>query len=282
MAERRMFAKSIIDSDFFLDMPPSTQCLYFHLSMRADDDGFVNSPRKIQRMIGASEDDFRLLVAKRFLIPFDTGVVVIRHWRIHNYIQKDRYKETMYQEERAMLSQDQNGVYNLIDTTCIRNVSNLETQDRLGKDSIGKISLGNGINNSAAENLAEHPSYVSYDYDFFQDTYNTLCRKLPSCRTMPQKRKKAVQTFLKDFTQEQWEEICKAANESEFLTGGNDRGWKANIDFLLRPDKAVKALEGAYTRASYRDKYEADIPENQNPDSIFYGLPDDYFEGDRK
>lgn len=282
MAERRMFAKSIIDSDLFLDMPPSAQCLYFHLSMRADDDGFVNSPRKIQRMIGASEDDCRLLVAKRFLIPFDTGVVVIRHWRIHNYIQKDRYKETMYQEERSMLSQDQNGAYDLIDTTCIQNVSNLETQDRLGKDSIGKISLGKDIDNSTAENPAEHLSYVSYDYDLFQDTYNTLCRKLPSCRTMPQKRKKAVQNFLKDFTQEQWEEICKAANESEFLTGGNDRGWKANIDFLLRPDKAVKALEGAYTRASYRDKYETDIPENQNPDSIFYGLPDDYFEGDRK
>lgn len=279
MAERRMFAKSIIDSDLFLDMPPSAQCLYFHLSMRADDEGFVNSPRKIQRMIGASEDDCRLLVAKRFLIPFDTGVVVIRHWRIHNYIQKDRYKETMYREERSMLSQDQNGAYNLMDTTCIQNVSNLETQDRLGKDSIGKISLGKEIDNSTAENPAER---LSYDYDFFRETYNSLCRKLPSCRTMPQKRKKAVQNFLKDFTQEQWEEICKAANESEFLTGGNDRGWKANIDFLLRTDKAVKALEGAYTRASYRDKYETDIPENQNPDSIFYGLPDDYFEGDKK
>ena len=186
MAERRMFAKSIIDSDLFLDMPPSAQCLYFHLSMRADDEGFVNSPRKIQRMIGASEDDCRLLVAKRFLIPFDTGVVVIRHWRIHNYIQKDRYKETMYREERSMLSQDQNGAYDLMDTTCIQNVSNLETQDRLGKDSIGKISLGKEIDNSTAENPAEH---LSYDYDFFQDTYNTLCRKLPSCRTMPQKRK---------------------------------------------------------------------------------------------
>lgn len=131
-------------------------------------------------------------------------------------------------------------------------------------------------------NAGKPATSSAYDYDLFRETYNSLCRKLPSCRTMPQKRKKAVQNFLKDFTQEQWEEICKAANESEFLTGGNDRGWKANIDFLLRPDKAVKALEGAYTRASYRDKYETDIPENQNPDSIFYGLPDDYFEGDRK
>ena len=94
MAERRMFAKTIIDSDAFLDMPLSTQALYFHLSMRADDDGFINNPRKIQRMIGASGDDLKLLLAKSFLIPFDSGIVVIKHWRIHNYIQKDRYKGT--------------------------------------------------------------------------------------------------------------------------------------------------------------------------------------------
>ena len=113
MAERRMFAKSIIDSDLFLDMPQSAQCLYFHLAMRADDDGFVNSPKKIQRIIGASEDDCRLLIAKQFLIPFDTGVVVIRHWRIHNYIQKDRYKETIYQGEKQLIEAQDNGAYEM-------------------------------------------------------------------------------------------------------------------------------------------------------------------------
>lgn len=142
MAERRMFSKSIIDSDLFLDMPQSTQCLYFHLAMRADDDGFVNSPRKIQRMIGASDDDCRLLVAKKFLIPFDTGVVVIRHWRIHNYIQNDRYKETIYKEEKSFLSQDSSGAYEIMDTPCIHDVSILDSQDRLGKNSLGKNSLG--------------------------------------------------------------------------------------------------------------------------------------------
>jgi hypothetical protein len=88
MAERRMFAKIIIDSDAFLDMPLSTQALYFHLSMRADDDGFINNPKKIQRTIGATDDDFKLLIAKHFVIPFDSGVVVIKHWKIHNYIQR--------------------------------------------------------------------------------------------------------------------------------------------------------------------------------------------------
>ena len=132
-----MFAKTIIDSDAFLDMPLSTQALYFHLSMRADDDGFINNPKKIQRMIGASEDDLKLLIAKRFIIPFESGIVVIKHWRIHNYIQRDRYKETVYKEEKALLSLKENNAYTL-DTSCIQNVSSLEAQDRLGKNSIGK------------------------------------------------------------------------------------------------------------------------------------------------
>ena len=137
MAERRMFAKSIIDSDAFLDMPLSAQCLYFHLAMRADDDGFINNPKKIQRMVGASEDDLKLLIAKRFIIVFDTGVVVIKHWRIHNYIQKDRYHETNYIEEKSRLSIKDNGAYTM-DTPCIQDGYSLETQVRLGKDSKGK------------------------------------------------------------------------------------------------------------------------------------------------
>jgi uncharacterized phage protein (TIGR02220 family) len=142
MAERRMFAKTIIDSDAFLDMPLSTQALYFHLSMRADDDGFINNPKKIQRMIGASDDDLKLLLAKRFLIPFESGIVVIKHWRIHNYIRSDRYKETVYQEEKAQLEVKENGAYTLPENTGIPvgipNGYRLDTQDRIGKVSIGK------------------------------------------------------------------------------------------------------------------------------------------------
>ena len=138
MAERRMFAKTIIDSDAFIDMPLSTQALYFHLSMRADDDGFINNPKKIQRMIGASDDDLKVLIMKRYILPFNSGVVVIKHWKIHNYIAKDRYKPTVYVEEKASLTVKDNGAY----TECIQPVYNLETQDRLGKDSIGKDSIG--------------------------------------------------------------------------------------------------------------------------------------------
>lgn len=113
MAERRMFAKTIIDSDAFLDMPLSSQALYFHLSMRADDEGFVNNPKKIQRMIGASDDDMKVLLAKNFIILFESGVIVIKHWKIHNYIRGDRIAETKYQDEKALLEIKDNGAYTL-------------------------------------------------------------------------------------------------------------------------------------------------------------------------
>lgn len=139
MAERRMFAKSIVDSDAFLEMPMSARLLYYDLSMRADDDGFVNSPRKIMKFVGATNDDMNILIARKFVIAFDNGVVVIKHWRIHNYIQSDRYKETNYKEQKALLTLDENKAYKMaMDTPCIQNVSSLETQVRLGKDSIGK------------------------------------------------------------------------------------------------------------------------------------------------
>jgi len=111
MAERRMIAKTIIDSDLFLDMPMSTQCLYFHLNMRADDDGFINNPKKIQRMIGCNDDDIKLLIAKSFIIPFESGVVVIKHWKIHNYIRGDRKKDTIFKDEVKLLEVDENGAY---------------------------------------------------------------------------------------------------------------------------------------------------------------------------
>lgn len=145
MAERRMFAKTIIDSDAFLDMPVTARLLYYDLAMRADDDGFINSPKKIMRIIGASQDDLSILIAKKFIIPFESGVVVIKHWRIHNYIAKDRYNETKYKEEKATLTLDENRAYtqnvNNLYTPCIQVEDNVETQVRLGKVRIGKDSI---------------------------------------------------------------------------------------------------------------------------------------------
>lgn len=142
MAERRMFAKAIIDSDAFLDMPLSTQALYFHLAMRADDEGFVGNPKKIQRMIGASDDDCKVLMMKRFILSFESGIIVIKHWKIHNYIQTDRFKETTYLEEKATLMLDGKKAY----TECIQDVYSSETQVSIGKDrlELGKDSIGEG------------------------------------------------------------------------------------------------------------------------------------------
>ena len=150
MAERRMIAKTIIDSDAFLDMGATAQLLYFHFACRADDDGFINKPKSIMRQIGATQGDIEMLINKKFIIPFDSGVVVIKHWRIHNYISKDRYHETKYKEEKASLFLDENNAYTQhcrqsVDnmyTDCRQVVHKMETQVRLGKDSIGKDSIG--------------------------------------------------------------------------------------------------------------------------------------------
>lgn len=136
MAKRRMFTLDIVDSDAFLDMSQTAQCLYFHLAMRADDDGFVNNARKIMRMTGCQEDDFKVLLAKRFLIPFESGVCVIKHWKMHNYIQKDRYKETKYIEEKDSIKVKSNGSY----TECVQIGDTGKV--RLGKDRLGKVSQG--------------------------------------------------------------------------------------------------------------------------------------------
>lgn len=111
MAEKRMFAKTVIDSDAFLDMPQSSQLLYFHLAMRADDDGFINNFKSIMRIVKCNDDDLKILVSKKFIIPFESGVIVIKHWKIHNYIAKDRYHETKYKEEKESLFLDENNAY---------------------------------------------------------------------------------------------------------------------------------------------------------------------------
>ena len=177
MAERRMFAKTIVLSDAFLDMPLSARCLYFTLGMLADDDGFVNSPKSIMRQAGASTDDLNLLLVKRFILTFESGVIVIKHWRIHNYIQKDRYKESKYMEEKATLMIDQNGAY----TECIQDVSTLDTQVRLGKDRLesGKDSVGKVIEEAEPPNPTRH-KYGMYENVLLTDEdYARLLEEFP-------------------------------------------------------------------------------------------------------
>ena len=136
MAQRRMFSKKIVETDFFMEMSPTAKLLYFYLNMSADDDGFVGNPKTIKLISGATDDDLKILIAKQFIIPFDSGVIVIKDWKIHNYIQKDRYNQTQYLDEKKQLLVEENGTY----TKCIQDVSGLDTQVRLGKskDRLGK------------------------------------------------------------------------------------------------------------------------------------------------
>lgn len=141
MAERRMMSKKITDTDAFLDMPLSTQALYFHFIQNADDDGFVGNPNSIIRKIGANRNDYDLLIAKRFIIQFDSGICVIKHWRIHNYIQNDRYTPTTYLREKSMLSIEENKAYTEQNPICIQNVSSMDTQYSIDKNSIEENNI---------------------------------------------------------------------------------------------------------------------------------------------
>lgn len=153
MAEKRMFTQKIIDSDAFLEMPLSAQALYFHLNMRADDDGFVNNPKKVTRLINASDDDLKILILKRFIIAFDSGVIVIKHWRMHNSLKMDRYHPTDYQEEFLQLGLKENRSYTdnpehafipalssgaKLEPEWSQNGANLEPENRIDKNRIDK------------------------------------------------------------------------------------------------------------------------------------------------
>lgn len=146
MAQRRMFSLDITDSDAFQDMPQSSQLLYFHFGMKADDDGFVSSPKRIMKTIGVNEDDFKILIAKRFILTFETGVIVIKHWRINNYIQRDRYHETKYLKEKKRLFLKENGSY----TDRIQNVSRMDTEAR------ARLEQGKSTNKEIKKNSVKH------------------------------------------------------------------------------------------------------------------------------
>ena len=234
MAERRMFAKTVIDSDNFIDMPISARLLYYDLGMRADDDGFVNSPKKIARMIGAAKDDLRILAQRGFIIPFDSGVIVISHWRVHNYIQKDRYHGTACKEERKMLVLNDNvyhfeGDVSNSDTECIQGVSESDTQARLELE-LGKsrdrvngniisdnISCSEPLTSSAPEVpaliLNDNSEWIPSkdDLEGWQQLYTgvdvikELARMREWCKSNPTRRKtrKGIRRFVQTWLDRQ-------------------------------------------------------------------------------
>lgn len=249
MAERRMFAKTIIDSDMFLDMSLSTQALYFHLSMRADDDGFVNNPKKIQRMIGCGDDELKMLVAKKFIIPFESGICVIKHWRIHNYIRTDRYKETPYQEEKSQLILKDNNSYTLSNevTTVgipsgipggVQHEHQCETQVRLGKDRLGKD------NNTISKDIVS-----SNKVQPIIDSWNSLGLQKLVAINPNTNRYRLLNARIKEYGLDTVLQAIENIRYSSFLKGKNNKNWTITFDWLIKPNNFTKVLEG-----NYRDK----------------------------
>lgn len=246
MAERRMFAKTIIDSDAFLDMSVTAQLLYFHLSMRADDDGFVNKPKSIMRMIGASQGDAEMLVNKKFIIPFESGVVVIKHWKIHNYIAKDRYKETTYKDEKATLMLDENNAY----TTCIQPVYGMDTQDRLGKDRIGKDRLDSTVSKDTVSRTEVQPKFLK-----IIEAWNSLtCYGIKGIQTITPntKRYEWLNARLKQYGEDNVLLAIEKIRQSDFLKGDNKKGWVITFDWFVKPNNFPKVLEGNYDNREHR------------------------------
>ena len=174
MAEKRMFSSNVIDSDAFLDMSPTARLLYYDMGMRADDDGFIDSPKKIMRIIGASDSDLKELIDNGFVLRFESGVIVIRHWYVNNRVRRDTYHETIYTEEKSRLLLEKNNVYQLRDdsvTDTLQERNEIGSQirggeDRLDKDRLGKVRLGEGCacaREESSEDQADCPSYPSQE-----------------------------------------------------------------------------------------------------------------------
>lgn len=263
MAERRMFAKTIIDSDAFLDMPTTAQLLYFHLAMRADDDGFVNKPKSIMRMIGASQGDAEMLVNKKFVIPFESGIVVIKHWKIHNYIRKDMYKETKYKDEKDLLEFDENNAYRLPCnepvTNPLQNRVELLTQDRLGKDrdSIDKDNIYNMCDSDEPHD--KKPTKAEIDR-FFESLWSIYPVKKGKGQVSDAKRKalyeigesemhRAVHRYLTELKKDaSWR---KPQNGSTFFNSGYVDYLDANFE-----PQAVQTAPANKTAAMLDESYD--------------------------
>jgi hypothetical protein len=236
MAERRMFTKKITESDAFLELPLSSQCLYFHLCMNADDDGFVNNPKRLIKMLGNTEDDMRLLLAKRFLIAFESGVIVVKHWRIHNLLRKDRYKETEYKDEKKRLFLKDNNTYTLDSE---QGKSLIESDEKSLKNEVATVWQPNG------NRLAPQDSIVKYKEERKEESKDNIYINHA-------REEETYESIMNDFEVEQsvrpmiWNFIKHCQLNGRTLT--NDK--LSNILFemdkqRLDADEKIKALQTA-------------------------------------
>lgn len=263
MAEKRMFTKSIIDSDNFLDLPATTQTLYFHLGMRADDEGFINNARSIARMVGATSDDIDLLVDNDFLIAFDSSVVVITHWRLNNNVQKDRLKETIYTEERAQLVVKENGAYALRsqsgaeieqlankldtdckqnDTECFQNVSKMEASANKMDANVTEMLPQNRIDKNRLDKSSVDKSSVG------ESSVERADKPAPTRTQFQKPTLDEVKEYVVDHG------LLTEVNPARFFDYYESNGWKVGKNPMKDWRAAVRNWSRTDTRASTKPK----------------------------
>lgn len=293
MANKRMFTMKIVDTDAFLDMPLSTQCLYFHLNMRADDDGFIGNPKRIEKIIGANDDDLNLLIAKRFVILFDDGVIVIKHWRMHNTLSRDRYIETSYTDEKKKLLLKDNGSYSLtngnsIDDTKLIERSNRQTQKRrkiderkthsdkdIGLDKDLELDLDTELDKDKEKDINDlivsKDTIRQTDVQRIIDEWNTLEEfGINPVKRMTSKREQAVKARIRQNHMDDILEAIENIRHSSFLQGQNKEGWMITFDWFLKPGNFSKVFEGNYLDKSgnkpqsYMEKIQNRVSEVDN------------------
>lgn len=283
----------IVDTDAFLDMPLSTQCLYFHLNMRADDDGFIGNPKRIEKIIGANDDDLKLLIAKRFVILFDDGVIVIKHWRMHNTLSRDRYIETSYTDEKKKLLLKDNGSYSLtngnsIDDTKLIERSNRQTQKRrkiderkthsdkdIGLDKDLELDLDTELDKDKEKDINDlivsKDTIRQTDVQRIIDEWNTLEEfGINPVKRMTSKREQAVKARIRQNHMDDILEAIENIRHSSFLQGQNKEGWMITFDWFLKPGNFAKVFEGNYLDKSgnkpqsYMEKIQNRVSEVNN------------------
>lgn len=235
MAQRRMLSNKVIDTDWFLDMPITSRLLYYDLNLRADDDGFVASPKKISKMIGCSDDDLKILVSKSFVILFENGVIVIKHWKIHNLIRADRYNETEYKYEKSLLS-NCDGVYELDDNNKNNVIPNvIPSVHIIGTP--GKVRLGK-------DSIDKYKTYIVEILDYLNLKINS------NYRSTTQKTKMLIESRLKEgFVLEDFKTV---------IDKKVDEWLNTDMAKYLRPETLFGTkFESYLNQVSKKNKYEA-------------------------
>ncbi len=288
MADKRMLSNLIVGGDDFSELPLSAQALYFHLIMRADDDGFINCPRNIQRSISAKDDDMTALIDNGLIYFFKSGIVCIRHWHVHNNIRKDQFKETVYRDERALVHKTGSGEYVLIEEaqeeekieeieaeispendaenspyrTCTEPVQNVlnpctePVQNVLNPctEPVQNLRTNKGgiIREIKLDLIREGKGGMEgKPPDTIAKLFNDTCKSLPSV-TLPlsKKRTEKVQSLKQRHSDQDLEKAFLKAEQSDFLKGNNPRKWRMTFDWLIKDDNLQKVLEGSYDNPS--------------------------------